>query len=282
MSSRNPKQSHAIPNSQEHSFECPNCDRQFKTNSGLWRHKKTCTTKNDTQQSAIVNILLKQNEMIMHQNKELQLQTNKKDDEFRTLIIELCKNTQTIHAGQILNNSNNNNNNNNNTFNLHVFLNETCKDAINLSDFIESVKVSFEDIEKVGSLGYVDGTSEVIIKHLNDLGVEKRPIQCTDAKRQTLYIKENNEWTKEDSNFARMQRLVDDVQRVNLRQLSLWREKHPACLTSNSIYTSTYNNMSQELMGGDCSNIRIQAKDNKIINKVIKNVIVDKQKFIDV
>ncbi len=175
----------------------------------------------------------------------------------------------------------NSNNNNNNTFNLQVFLNETCKDAINLSDFVKTLKSSFADIEKVGSAGYVDGTSEVIIKHLNNLGVEKRPIQCTDAKRQTLYIKEDNQWTKEDPDLRRLQWLVDEVQRINLRVLPLWREKHPACLTSNSIHTSTYNNMSQELMGGDCSNVRIQAKDHKIINKIIKEVVIDKQMFLD-
>ncbi len=254
------------------SYSCEYCKKGYFSYVGMWKHSKKCQSiAKSTDQNNNNNLM----DYLIKENKDLKDSLVQRDDDFKKLIIEICKRESTVNTAIAINS----NNNNNNTFNLNLFLNETCKDALNLSDFIKSVKVSFEDIEKIGSAGYVDGTSEVIIKHLNNLGVEKRPIQCTDAKRQTLYIKEDDQWTKEDANLARLQRLVDEVQRINLRQLPLWREKHPACLTSNSIHTSTYNNMSQELMGGDCSNIRIQTKDQKIINKIIKEVVVDKQMF---
>ncbi len=265
-------------------FECQLCNQTFQTNSGLWKHQQKCSLKSN----GLVEYLIKENaelkttmmQVIEKKDESMMKLMDQKEEKLTKLVIELCKNSQNVTNNTMIN-SNNNSNNNNNTFNLQLFLNETCKDALNLSDFVKTLKSSFADIEKVGSAGYVDGTSEVIIKHLNNLGVEKRPIQCTDAKRQTLYIKEDNQWTKEDPDLRRLQWLVDEVQRINLRVLPLWREKHPACLTSNSIHTSTYNNMSQELMGGDCSNVRIQAKDHKIINKIIKEVVIDKQMFLD-
>jgi hypothetical protein len=149
-----------------------------------------------------------------------------------------------------------------------------------MSDFIKSIQVGFEDIERIGNIGYVDGISGIIIKSLQELGVEKRPIHCTDAKRQILYIKENNEWMKEDADWSHLQQMVNDVQKINLRQLPFWREHHPNCLTSTSKYTTTYNTMSQELMGGDCKKVKIQVKDNKIMSRIMKEVVIDKSMFL--
>ena len=149
-----------------------------------------------------------------------------------------------------------------------------------MSDFIKSIQVGFEDIERIGNIGYVDGIAGIIIKSLNALGVEKRPIHCTDAKRQTLYIKENDKWTKEDANWSHLQHMVNEVQKINLRQLPAWREQHPNCLTSSSKFTTTYNTMSQELMGGECKKVKLQVKDNKIMNKIMKEVIIDKSLFL--
>ncbi len=277
-----------IPTLSKNGNKCERCDRHFVTNSGLWKHRKLCAnTHTNAMDPKLIDYLKNKDANAKESLSQILDFVKNKDDELRSILIELVKSNNSLLINQTFTNNNTttnsmvNSNNNNTTFNLQVFLNETCKDAINLSDFIKTVKSSFEDIESIGSLGYVDGTSEVIIKHLNNLAVEKRPIHCTDAKRQTLYIKEDNQWTKEEPDLKRLQMLVDEVQRINLRVLPLWREKHPACLSSNSIYTSTYNNMSQELMGGDCSTLRIQAKDNKIINKIIKEVVIDKQVYID-
>lgn len=258
--------------SQKSNFVCTNCDSTFLTHSGLWKHKNKCVRRDET------NVTEKLLEYIEKRERQHDAYLEKKDHELKNLVIELCKSNNAVTNN--INNGNINSNNNNKTFNLQLFLNETCKDALNLSDFIKSIKVSVEDLESIGSLGYVDGTSNVIIKHLNNLGVEKRPIQCTDAKRQTLYVKENDEWFKEDTDFKSLHKLVDEVQKINLRQLPLWRETHPNCLKSNSIHTDTYNTMSQELMGGFCTKVKLHVKDNKIINKIIKEVVIDKQLYI--
>jgi hypothetical protein len=287
-------------------YPCPNCNRTFISHSGLWKHTRKCKdavnegNSSDTQEKTekkeeIVTILLKQNEeyrtLLMQTTTQMEERSRdhfnimqKKEDDFRALVIELCKNTQANvqnnNNTMIQNNNCNNTTNNNNSFNLNFFLNETCKDAVNMSDFIKSIQVGFEDIERIGNIGYVDGISGIIIKTLQELGVEKRPIHCTDAKRQTLYIKENDQWTKEDANWSHLQHMVNEVQKINLRQLPAWRDQHPNCLTSSSKYTTTYNTMSQELMGGECKKVKLQVKDNKIMYKIMKEVIIDKSLFL--
>lgn len=229
----------------------------------------------------LVQLILKRDD-----DKELKREemTLKRDKEIVKLVTEaLCKTAQ-LNASQTITNSNNvitDNNNCFNTFNLNLFLNETCKDAVNLSDFIKNVKIGLADMERIGQIGYVNGLSQVINQNLNLLGVEKRPIHCTDAKRQTLYIKEDNEWTKEDSTMPRIQYLIDEVQKANLRLLGEWKLKHPGCLTSNSIYTDNYNNLSQELLGGCCKKVSMAKKDEKIKNLILKDVIIDKQSFLN-
>lgn len=269
------------PNDSNTEYICQKCEKTFESSSGLWKHKQKCSP----QKIDIVEYLLKENKELKTTMLQIVTEKDTKVDKLTDLVIELCKNTHpSINATNSsvanTNHSNNNNVNSNNTFNLQFFLNETCKDAVNLSDFIKSVKTSNDIIEIIAQKGYVQGTSECIIKHLNELGVERRPIQCTDAKRQTLYIKDNNEWFKEDKGFKNLQKLVDEVQRIHLRQLAIWRDQHPGCLTSSSMHTTTYNNMSQELLGGHCKKMTMQQKDDKIINKIIKEVVVDKSLFL--
>jgi hypothetical protein len=258
-------------------FSCRVCGREFYSHSGKWSHEKKCDAKQHTpnlaEESKLVQYLLQENK------------------EFKQMVIELCKTVQTTvsttnnnnnnshNINNTLNNNCHNTTNNNNSFNLQFFLNETCKDALNMSDFIKSIQVGIEDLDRIGNIGYVDGISGIIIKSLQELGVEKRPIHCTDAKRQTLYVKEDDQWTKEDPNWSHLQHMVNEVQKINLRQLPAWRDQHPNCLTSTSKYTSFYNHMSQELMGGDCKKVKMQMKDNKIMNKIMKEVVIDKSLF---
>jgi len=267
-------------------LECKNCNNRFFSNSGLWKHMKTCNANNSVVSNQIVDILLKQNqeykELLMNKTSEMEQKSKehfemilRKDEDFKSLILEICKSTQT-NPMQINNNTLNNVTNVNNTFNLNLFLNETCKDAMNLSDFIKGVKVSIDDIEHIGKVGYVDGLSDIIIKNLNELGIERRPIHCTDAKRQIVYVKEDNKWEKEDENMTSLKKMVCGVQHANFVTLKKWREMYPSCLTANSIYTDTYNTMSQELMGGDCEKISLAAKELKIISKVARGMTIDK------
>lgn len=261
-----PKKSRDID---EFGLKCLNCNREFETKSGLWKHTQKCT---GGKHNDVVEILLKQNQ----EYKEMLCNIiSKKDEDLKNVVVEICKNMQTNNC--ITNNINNSTNvNNNNTFNLNLFLNETCKDAMNLSDFIKGVKVSIDDIEHIGKVGYVDGLSDIIIKNLNELGIERRPIHCTDAKRQVVYVKEDNKWEKEDDAMTRLKKMVCGVQQANFITLKKWREIYPSCLTANSIYTDTYNTMSQELMGGDCEKISLAAKEMKIISKVARGMTIDK------
>ena len=182
-------------------FIC-DCGKTYKVSSGLYKHKKKCSlilnsivivenpeekpTMMDiiTQNKEIMDLLVLQNKEMVLQNKELQRQNKEQADTIRELIPKI---------------GNNNTTNNNNQFNLQVFLNEDCKDALNFSDFIKQIQVSFEDIENQAECGYVKGISKLFIENLKELGTNKRPIHCTDKKRKTLYIKENDEWDKEGS-----------------------------------------------------------------------------------
>jgi hypothetical protein len=173
-------------------YDCK-CGKSYKSRSSLWYHKKKCIHNNNsmitqenmeekpsfmdiiTQNKEIMDALVLQNEQLM-----------KKNDELTNTIQEMIPKIG-------------NNNNNTNNFNLQVFLNEDCKDAINFSEFIENIKITFEDLEHQAEVGYVNGVSKLFIENLQELGTHKRPIHCTDKKRKTLYIKENNEWDKEGS-----------------------------------------------------------------------------------
>lgn len=265
-------------------YICNNCNKDCKNYNSHWRHKQKCTVqlKATTEEKSATKNESKEDDLTI---RELQSQffsfMREKDAEVKNLIMELVKNMQPNNTtNNTMNNSNNTMNNSNNTFNLQFFLNETCKDALNLSEFIESIKVGIQDLDNIGHAGYVEGITKIIIQQLRELGVEKRPIHCTDAKRQTLYVKEDNVWQKEGPDMKNIQFLIDQVQKINLRHLPVWREQHPNCLTSSSKYTSFYNHMSQELMGGDCRKIRMQEKDNKIMKNIIKEVGIDKTLYI--
>lgn len=271
-------------------FACNICGAIYQSKSGLWKHKEKCKKKDNSDCIASKEQPLDANQHVIVE--AIQTMTNallKKDENIKEIIMEVLKNhTQlssdvynTVHNNNnTVNNNTINNTINNNSFNLNFFLNETCKDAVNLSDFIKSIQVGLQDIERIGDVGYVNGISEIIIRKLQELGVERRPIHCTDAKRETIYVKEDDKWEKEERAVYFLQYLINEVQRINLRQLPVWREKHPHCLTSTSQYSDLYNNMSQELMGGDCSKIRLQRKDDRIMRKIAHYAVIDKTMFL--
>lgn len=278
----NPKQ----PDKNSTSYSCGKCNKTFFSHSGLYRHKKTCAVEEPSITAVtLLEFMKTQQQTIQKQSEEITKQNNtssQQNNDVYKLMMEICK-TMQVNASTV-NNTNNTDNtnaiqhshNNNKTFNLQFFLNETCKNALNLNEFIQNVKVDFDDIERIGSLGYVNGIYDVIVRNLNALGVEKRPIHCTDAKRNTIYVKEDDAWTKENEHLSRIQFLVDCVQKANLKVLAKWREKYPSCLFSNSIYTDNYNRMSHELMGGSCNKFNMTAKDTKIIHKIAKFITINK------
>jgi uncharacterized protein YxeA len=181
-------------------------------------------------------------------------------------MIDVCKTSNSVV------NTNSHNTTNNKIFNLQVFLNEECKDAMNMSDFINSIEIKISDLVNIGKLGYVEGMSNIIIKQLNDTDINKRPVHCSDAKRETLYIKEENKWEKETQETKQMLTAVRGVNKKNYQLLNKWKETHPKCMDSKSNQSDEYMKVVSKVMDGDVENI------NKVIKKVAKEVVIEKEK----
>ena len=216
--------------------------------------QQNINNKNEISQDTILSILKQNSElqyMLIEQNKT---------------IIELSKNNSITY-------SNNNNNSNNKTFNLQFFLNETCKDAMNIMDFIDSIKLQLSDLERVGELGYVDGISNIIVKNLKELDITQRPVHCTDKKRDTLYIKDENKWEK-DEEKKKMHKVIKKIADKNARLLPKFKEAHPDCNKSASRFSDQYNKIIVESMGGPGDNDF--EKEEKIIKRITKEIIVEK------
>ena len=230
---------------------CNNCDKKYKSRNGLWVHKKKCVSPEIEAQK---------------QNLELQ----KQNLELHKHILEICKNLQP----STMNNSHNNNHSHNKTFNLQFFLNETCKDAMNISEFIENISLQLSDLESIGKLGYVEGVSNIIIKNLNALDVDKRPLHCTDKKREVVYVKDEDEWQKEEEDKKRIRQVISNVVSKNMKLLPEYQNKYPECMNPESKKSDEYNKIIMETMGGGMD--LVDKNKEKIIKKVTKEVIVEK------
>jgi hypothetical protein len=239
--------------SQNKIYVCCNCNKEYKDNSGLWRHNKKCkikkenTTILDKDEPSDKDLIM----LLLKQNSEL---------------LEVIKNG--TH-----NTTNNHNNSHNKSFNLQFFLNETCKDAMNIMDFVESIQLQLSDLEKVGELGYVEGISNIIVKNLKEMDVTQRPVHCTDKKRETIYIKDENKWEKDDEK-NKIRKMIKRVASKNQRLLLKFKELHPDCIKYHSKYSDQYNKLIVESMGGSGNNDL--EKEDKIIRNIAKNVVVDK------
>jgi len=236
-------------------FSCENCNKEFKSRSGLWKHNKIC----DCENKKTISIMDKKDELIDYLMKE--------NKEIKELILELTKKDS-------YNNCNNTINSHNKAFNLNLFLNETCKDAMNIMDFVDSIKLQLSDLEKVGELGYVEGISNIITKNLKELDVHQRPVHCTDKKRETIYIKDENKWEKEDEEKKKLRKAIRRVTCKNQRMLTEFKKEHPDCGKYNSKFSDQYNKIVVESMGGSGDNDF--EKEDKIIKNISKNIIVDK------
>jgi hypothetical protein len=171
--------------------------------------------------------------------------------------------------------NNSHNNNNNNSFNLNVFLNETCKDAMNIADFVSSVKVSLEDLEHTGKYGYIEGISNIIINNLNKIAQHLRPLHCSDSKREVLYIKDNNEWFKESNDKPILTKAIKMIANENMKQISKWTSMYPDCVQSDSKKNKMYLNIVSNSMNG-LTKEEGEKNINKIITNVGKQVVIQK------
>ena len=247
-------------------YTCGNCNNTYKYNSGLCRHKRTCIVSQHIVSPTtpviihpmvcspavesqiferLVNEIIKSNQETQRQNDALQKQ-----------VLEFCKNG-----------THNTTNSHNKTLNLSVFLNEDCKNAINFKDFVESIEVSREDLTNTGQLGFVGGISKILMDHLKDLGINERPIHCTDLKRETVYIKENNEWNKEIDD-TKMRSAIQEVSRKSMGTLIDWKKNNPDYANMDSQFSNECITMQRNSVAGyerDTLYPRVVRELNKII-----------------
>jgi hypothetical protein len=238
-------------------FICQNCSKEYKDNSGLWRHKKKCNASGNIEPQIIIS-----NEPT---DKELIMLLIKDNSEFKNMMMEVLKNGT----------HNTNTNSLNKTFNLQFFLNETCKNAMNIMEFVESIQLQLSDLEKVGEQGYVEGISNIIINNLKGLDVTQRPIHCTDKKREVLYVKDEDLWQKDDQQNDKIRTAVKKISDKNMKLIPQFQHIHPDCNKSTSKIADKYNTIIYESMGGRGDNII--EKENKIITNISKQVIVEKE-----
>jgi hypothetical protein len=247
-----------------------NCGKEYATRAGLWKHKQKCENiTNDicnNNNIDITNVQMLTNMVfeVVKQNSE----TQKQNQDLINKLYELSKNSQ------ITNNTTNNNNSHNKSFNLQFFLNETCKNAMNISEFVDSLQLQLSDLEKVGELGYIEGISNIIIKNLNALDVTLRPVHCTDKKRETMYIKDEDKWEKEDENKVKLHKMVRKVANKNIDLISDFKKLYPDWKKCSSRVSDQFNKIVIESMGGSGDNDF--EKEEKIIKRVAKEVLVNK------
>lgn len=259
-------------------FTCKFCDKKYLSRNGLWLHNKKCNElcitetaiqikhdKTETEEN-ILNALSDKNFIleILQQNKDfkdLLVEQNR-------IMMEMCKNNNNL-----TNNSYNTmTNSNNKAFNLNFFLNETCKNAMNITDFVDSLQLQLSDLESVGRLGFVDGLSNIIIKNLKALDETERPIHCTDKKRETVYVRDDNKWEK-DETLEKLRKAIKYVAHKNTKLIPQWKAKHPDYMDSTSVQSDQYNNLVIEVLGGeDASNVN----EDKIMRKIAREVLIDK------
>ena len=245
---------------EEKTWNCQ-CGKTYKHSSTLYSHRKNCNyiPENTSHQSNSYN----DSELT---DKEIIKALLKHTGNLIKVVENGTNNTTT---------NNNNNNNNNKTFNINFFLNETCKDAMNITDFVSSIKVNLEDLENTGRQGYIQGITNIVLKNLNNLEQHMRPLHCSDQKREVMYIKDNNEWTKETEEKPILTKAIKTIANENIRQIKNWKDKNPDCTDSDSKKNSLYLKIVSNSMNG-LTKEEGEQNINKIISIVAKDVNIQK------
>ena len=253
--------------------KCSNCGKTYSTNGGLWKHNKTCTVHNqdstlkdkDKDKDKVIDLLIKETSEL----KNTILEIVKSNTNLQNQMIEMCKNNNSTS----ISNSYNNTNSNNKTFNLQFFLNEQCKDAMNISEFVNSFDLQLEDLESVGELGYVEGITKQIVDKLNSMDIYKRPMHCSDAKRETMYVKDEDKWEKEERGTPKLRQAIKNISFNNMKLVGKWSDKYPESKSSESRLNDKYMKLVKQTTGG---NGEISDSEDKIIRRIAKETIIDK------
>ena len=270
-------------------YTCNNCGVSIKHLSSLSRHKKKCLTQeiitdnlytqgynenivldlSSNEIKILTNLVLqvvKNNSELLQQNQEYQ----KQNQDLQKQVLDIFQKIQPTTTTTI-----NNTNSNNKSFNLNFFLNEQCKDAMNIMDFVNTFQLQFSDFERIGEVGYVEGISNIIINKLNEMDIYKRPIHCSDAKREIMYVKDKDVWEKENAMNSKMRLAIRYISKKNSDMIRPWATKHPGVVYSDHHLNDAYQVMIIEAMGGNSGTL--EECENKIIRKISKMVLIDKK-----
>ena len=270
------------------SHECNTCHVYFKSRSGLWKHSHKCTLPTPQQEephtsqedmqvpSNLIFELIKQNQefkqLLIDQNKQL-YEKHEENIDLQKQLLDVVKDGKTINNNTM---TNSNNNSNNKTFNLNFFLNETCKDAMNMKDFIKSLELSLPELEKMGELGFAEGMSRVFVNRLNSLDITKRPIHCSDVKREIIHIKDDNKWERDNANLDRLRKIIKQLTLKNILKVDDWKKANPGCTEYNSRKNDQYLKINMEAIG-PVDDAEVKRDFGKIIRRVAESTAIDKK-----
>ena len=241
------------------------CGKEYKYDSGYYRHKKTCTYVPEPEPEVKEKTLVTQEKT----TEDKLLEYIEKQDKALDKLVEKLEDVSS--QTKVINNYNTTNN-----FNLNMFLNDTCKNAMNITDFMESIKLTLADIDNLGKVGYVDAVSKVIVDGLNQLDVSERPIHCTDAKRNSLYLKNNDEWNKEAADMPNIKKVIKNITNKNQSKIYDWMDHNPAHKSLGTAKHREYMSIVGEAMG-PTTDEEETTKFKSIINRVSSATIIDKQ-----
>jgi len=280
--------------------KCNHCDKEFSTLSGLWKHRKTCSIEHEVpteadpriqgakltvgssdipielilevikQSKEVQNVLIEQNkelqkQLLEHSNKLLENENRllEQNDKHHKEFLEIAKKPNMINS------------NNKTSFNLQFFLNETCKDAMNIVDFVNSLQLTNNDFETTGKLGFVNGISRIFINNLKKMDVIRRPLHCTDVKRETVYIKDNDTWEKESDEKKKLNWVVNRIAQLNLNQIQQWQQEYPDSVKNNTPDNEKFTELALVALGGRGEDEIVKFND-KIMRNVLKEVILSR------
>jgi hypothetical protein len=270
-------------------YNCPekfvcHCGKKYKYRQGLFSHRKQCIKEDDNSTTLLKELpndmlntnvileLINQNkefkDLLMLQSKQLMEQANQQSKSKDELINKLIEREP---ANNNINTINGNVTNNNQKFNLNFFLNETCKDAMTIQEFLDSIRITFDDLLLIGNAGFVNGVSDILIKQLRDLDVSKRPIHCTDSKRDTIYLKENAAWNKDDKDKTKLKQILEKIEYRNVVALRDWCNENPDAKVNNTPNNILKDKIYFQTLQGD------DKTRDKIIKNISKEVMVEKE-----
>lgn len=246
-------------------FSCE-CGNVYLYKSGLCKHKQKCNMNKNSYHKYFKN------------NEEMIEAVLKDNQEFRQMLIDQNNKIMELVSSKNTTVITNNTTNNNNNFNLQMYLNVHCKDALNLTEFVDSLQPKIEDLETTGRIGYVEGISKIILNGLNCLDINKRPLHCSDQKRETIYIKDNNVWEKESDNRDKLKLAIKTIASKNIKQIPLWQKENPDCFDSRSKKNDQYLRIVSNSMNG-LTPEETKKNYDKIITKLAKEVVIQKDQI---